>query len=179
MQLFGQRGAVRRSRDLCAAAPSNKRFLFLCFTERRGANVAADVNSRVHCAARDYGIVHRKYELVPASPSSIRPGVVDGGSPISKGIAGWFAHPGRESATERTYEARARSSAGDARPDQCRGSRHPGGHAGTANAPACSMTLAARIATQRRAEGTHVARDRKSTRLNSSHSRASRMPSSA
>lgn len=55
-------------------------FLFLCFTERRDGNVAVDVNSQVRCAARACGIVQSECEIVPASPSSIRPGVVDVGS---------------------------------------------------------------------------------------------------
>jgi hypothetical protein len=82
---------VRRSRDLyvqplprigerSAKWRVDMQFLFLCFIERRDGNVAVAVNSQVHCAARDCGIVHRECEIVPASPSSIRSGVVDVGS---------------------------------------------------------------------------------------------------
>jgi hypothetical protein len=67
---------------------------------------AVDVNSQVRCAGCDCGIVQRECETVPASPSSIRPRVVDVGlrknlasdsrSPISKGIAGWLGHTGQD-----------------------------------------------------------------------------------
>jgi hypothetical protein len=48
--------------------------------ERRDGNVAVDVNRPVHCVVRDCGIVHGEREIIPASPSSIRPGVMDDGS---------------------------------------------------------------------------------------------------
>jgi len=52
-------------------------FLFFCFIERQDGSVAVDVNGLVHGVVRDCGIVHGEREIVPASPQSIWPGVVD------------------------------------------------------------------------------------------------------
>jgi hypothetical protein len=48
--------------------------------ERRAWNVAVDVNRQVYYVVRDCGIVHGEREIVPTSPQSIRPVVVDDGS---------------------------------------------------------------------------------------------------
>jgi hypothetical protein len=48
-------------------------FLFFCFVDRPDGSVAVDVNRLVHGVVRGCGIVHGESEIVPASPSSLRP----------------------------------------------------------------------------------------------------------